>query len=228
MPISGTSTFDLDIAESVEEAFERAGLELRSGYDMKTARRSINLLSLEWANRQVNLWTVDSRALSLLSGTATYNLEVDTIDVLDMVLRQGTGQDQSDITITRTGMHAYAAIPNKNELGRPLQAWVNRQTAPQVTLWPVPDSDSAYQLIYWRMRRIQDAGTNADNTMDIPTRFLPAFVAGLAYHIAVKRPEAFDRLPMLKAMYDEAWLQAQQEDRERVPQRIVPMAGRRV
>lgn len=226
MATSGSSAFTLDLVESVEEAYERAGLELRTGYDMRTARRSINLLALEWANQQVNLWTVEQASVVLVAGTAAYDLPADTIDVLDMTLRTGTGTSQTDITIERTGVFAYSSLPNKNSTGRPVQVWIDRQTTPRAVFWPVPDSDD-YTFVYYRMRRIQDAGSNGDNTLDIPTRFLPAFIAGLAYHIAVKRPEAFERLPMLKVMYDEAWATAAYEDRERVALRIVP-ARRRV
>jgi hypothetical protein len=221
MTTSGTATFNLDIVEIVEESFEQAGLELRSGYDLKTARRSLNLLSLEWASRGYNLWVIEQGTVPLLTGVATYSLPADTIDLVEMVIRQTTGSTTTDIAVTRIGMSTYATIPVKTTQGRPVQVWVNRQTTPQVTVWPVPPSTS-YTLVYWRMRRIQDAGSSGELTFDIPQRFLPCLVAGLALKIAAKRPEAEARIPRLKADYEEAWLAASTEDREKTTMRVVP------
>lgn len=223
MSTSGTTTFDLDLTDAVEEAFERCGQEVRSGYDLRTARRSLNLLFVDWANRGVNLWTMDSATIPLVAGTATYTLPADTVDLLDTVIRTGAGNSstQSDITITRIAEPTYASIPNKLATGRPIQIWVQRLNAPQVTVWPVPDASTSYQLVYWRLRRIQDAG-NGVNTFDLPFRFLPALIAGLAYYLSMKVPGALERMPMLKTQYDEAWLAASDEDREKAAVRWVP------
>ncbi len=217
MATSGTSTFNLDLIEIIEEAYEQCALELRSGYDLKTARRSLNLLALDWANRGYNLWTVEQGAIALLTGISQYLLPADTIDLLESVIRK----DGIDIAITRVGMATYATIPKKTTQGRPVQLWVDRQTTPRIVVWPVP-ADDTYSLIYWRMRRIQDSGTSGELTFDIPQRFLPCLIAGLAYKIATKRPEAESRLERLKADYEEAWNIASTEDRERVTMRIVP------
>ena len=217
MATSGTSTFNLDLIEIVEEAYEQCALELRSGYDLKTARRSLNLLALDWANRGYNLWTVEQGAIALLTGIDQYLLPEDTIDLLEAVIRK----DGVDIAITRVSMATYATIPKKTTTGRPVQLWVDRQTTPRIVVWPVP-ADDTYSLIYWRMRRIQDSGTSGELTFDIPQRFLPCLIAGLAYKIATKRPEAESRLERLKADYEEAWNIASTEDRERVTMRIVP------
>jgi hypothetical protein len=217
MTTSGTAAFNLDIIEIIEEAYEQCALELRSGYDLKTARRSLNLLALDWANRGYNLWTVEQGAIALLTGISQYLLPADTIDLLESVIRK----DGIDIAITRVGMATYATIPKKATQGRPVQLWVDRQTVPRVVVWPVP-ADDTYSLIYWRMRRIQDSGTSGELTFDIPQRFLPCLVAGLAYKIATKRPEAESRLERLKSDYEEAWNIASTEDRERVTMRIVP------
>ena len=224
MATSGTTAFNLDLTELVEEAFERAGKELRTGYELRTARRSLNLLFADWANRGVNMWTLDSGTITLVQGTATYDLPSDTVDLLDHVIRTGAGSasTQADLTITRISMPTYSSIPNKLTQARPIQVWVNRQTPiPNITVWPIPDGSQTYQFIYWRLRRIQDAGTGV-NTMDVPFRFIPAMVAGLAYYIAIKIPEGFGRLEVLKAQYDEAWRLAADEDREKAAIRFVP------
>lgn len=221
MATSGTTSFNLELVELLEEAFERAGSEMRTGYDLRTARRSLNLLFADWANRGLNLWTLDSSTVPLVAGTATYNLPADTVDLLDHVVRTGSGTTQSDISITRISNSTYSSIPNKLVTGRPIQLVVNRTATPSVTVWPVPDAATTYTLVYWRMRRIQDAGDGA-NTMDLPFRFLPAMVAGLAYYLAMKVPNGTDRLQILKAQYDEAWTFATDEDREKAAVRFVP------
>ncbi len=221
MATSGTSTFTLDVAEIIEEAWEVAGAEARNGYDIRTARRSLGLLALDWASRGYNLWTVEEGAVPLFSGVATYQLPDDTIDLIQMVIRQTTGTTQMDIAVSRIGMSTYATIPVKNTQGRPVQVWVDRQIEPQLTVWPVPNDDT-YTLIYWRVRRIQAVGTSGDLTYDIPQRFLPCLTAGLAYKLAMKRPELAERLPMLEAEYEKLWRNAAAEDRERVAFRIVP------
>lgn len=224
MATSGTTAFNLDLAELVEEAFERAGVEVRTGYDFRTARRSLNIMFAEWANRGINLWTLDSGTINLTTGTATYNLPADTVDLLDHVIRTGAGNatTQADLTITRISNSTYATIPNKLVQARPIQVLVTRGVAqPTVTLWPIPDASQPYQFVYWRLRRMQDAGDGV-NTMDIPFRFIPAMVAGLAYHVALKLPEGVNRLSILKQQYDEAWQLASDEDREKAAIRLVP------
>jgi hypothetical protein len=232
MTTSGTSSFNLDFAELAEEAWERAGREMRSGYDLRTARRSMNLMTIEWQNRGINMWTIDEGYINLVQGVATYTLPEDTIDLLDHVIRTGQGDPatQFDLTISRISVSTYASIPNKINQARPIQVWVQRlQPAPQITVWPVPNQgtvgDPYYIFHYWRMRRIQDAGTGA-NTEDVNFRFLPCLVAGLAYYIAMKVPELMDRLPMLKQAYDEQFDLAAGEDREKAPVRFVPRAFR--
>jgi len=222
MATTGTTAFNLDLNSLVEEAFERAGAELRTGYDLRTARRSLNLLTIEWANRGINLWTIEEGEIALTQGTITYNLPSDTIDLLDHVVRTGTGQNQSDININRISVSTYATIPNKNTTGRPIQVWIDRQAdIPQISVWPAPDQNNFYTFVYWRLRRMEDAGDGL-NTQDIPFRFLPCMVAGLAYHIARKIPGGMERLPQLKADYEELWQQAADEDREKASLRIAP------
>jgi hypothetical protein len=243
MTTTGTTAFNLQLNEIVEEAFERAGGELRTGYDLRTARRSLNLLFADWANRGINLWTIEQGSINLEQGVATYALPVDTVDLLEHVIRTQAGNiaTQADLTITRISVSTYATLPNKLQQARPIQVWVQRNTGaaypatspyspgttapPQITVWPVPDQGTQanpyYQFVYWRMRRIQDAG-NGVNTFDIPFRFLPCLTSGLAYYIALKLPEGQARLPTLKAMYDEDWTFAAGEDREKAADRLVP------
>jgi hypothetical protein len=224
MTISGTAVFNLDLTEIVEEAFERAGSEMRTGYDLRTARRSLNLLFADWANRGLNMWTFEQGTITLVAGTATYNLPADTVDLMEHVIRTGAGSasTQADLTITRISVSTYATIPNKLQQARPIQVWIQRlQDIPTITVWPVPDSSQTYTFVYWRLRRIDDAGTGI-NTMDVPFRFLPCMVAGLSYYLALKVKGGADRLPILKQQYDEAWDLASTEDREKAAQRFVP------
>ena len=225
MTTSGTTTFNLDLAEMVEEAFERCGSELRSGYDLRTARRSLNLLFADWANRGINMWTIDSGTIPLVAGTATYSLPSDTVDLLEHVIRTGAGvaSTQFDLSITRISVSTYASIPNKIQQARPIQVLVNRLApTPSITVWPVPDNAQAYQFVYWRLRRLQDAGDGA-NTMDVPFRFIPALVSGLAYYLSMKLPNVSqERMVALKSQYDEAWELASTEDREKASVRFVP------
>ena len=300
MATSGIATFNLDLTEIVEEAFERAGSELRTGYDLRTARRSLNLLFADWANRGVNMWTFDQGTINLVSGQNTYPLPTDTVDLLEHVIRTGAGSasTQSDLTITRISVSTYATIPNKLQQARPIQVWIQRldgqtsavkttisatitstattiavasaaslpatgfiligsetigygyisgntlsncvrgqnnttaaahtagdgvyvQNLPAITVWPTPDNSQTYQFVYWRLRRIDDAGGGV-NTMDVPFRFLPCMVAGLAYYLALKVPNGGQRLDILKAQYDEAWQLASDEDREKASVRFVP------
>ena len=300
MAVSGVANFNLDLTEIVEEAFERAGSELRSGYDLRTARRSLNLLFADWANRGVNMWTFDQGTINLVPGQNTYPLPTDTVDLLEHVIRTGAGNasTQADLTITRISVSTYATIPNKLQQARPIQVWIQRldgqtssvgttlsatitatdttiavtsaanlpstgfiligsetigygyisgntlyncvraqnnttaaahtsggsvyvQNLPAITVWPTPDNSQTYQFIYWRLRRIDDAGSGV-NTMDVPFRFLPCMVAGLAYYLALKVPNGAQRLDILKSQYDEAWQLAADEDREKAAVRFVP------
>lgn len=224
MATSGTTTFNLDLTELVEEAFERCGGELRTGYDLKTARRSLNLLFADWANRGVNMWTFEQGSIVLVPGQATYDLPSSTVDLLEHVIRTGAGSasTQADLTITRISVSTYATIPNKLQQARPIQVWIERKTTtPTITVWPVPDDSQTYTFVYWRLKRIDDAG-NGVNTMDVPFRFIPAMVAGLAYYLAMKVPSGADRLGTLKQQYDEAWQLASDEDREKASVRFVP------
>ena len=301
MSTSGITTFNLDLNNLVEEAFERCGSQLRSGYDLKTARRSLNLLTIEWANRGLNLWTVEQGQINLVTGQGLYPIDSDTIDLLDSVIRQnnGSASNQVDINISRISEPTYATIPNKLTTGRPIQVWINRQSAQintttvtlsagisatdtsitvsdasklasggfikigsetigyanvvdntltncyrgqngttaaahsisaavsvqnlnSINVWPTPDAGGApYTFIYWRLRRIQDAGNGATE-QDIPFRLLPCMVAGLAFYLAQKIPEGQARVQFLKAEYEEQWLIASTEDREKAPSRFVP------
>jgi len=222
MATSNTATFNPDISEIIEEAYEKAGLEVKSGYDIKTARRSLNLLSIEWANRGVNLWTIEEGSVALTSGTAQYNLPADTIDLLEHVIRTTSGGTNQDVNISRMSVSDYAGIPNKQQSGKPVQIWIDRQNTPRFYVWPVPDNSTIYTLRYWRLRRIQDVGNTGQLTFDIPFRFIPCLIAGLAYQIASKRPDAEARLPRLKQDYEEQWTLASQEDREKSSERFVP------
>ena len=225
MATSGTTSFNMDFTEIAEEAWERAGSEMRSGYDLRTARRSMNLLMIEWQNRGINMWTIDEGEVSLTSGTAEYDLPADTIDLMEHVIRTGTGTNQQDLTISRISVSTYASIPNKNNTGRPIQIWIERlRDNPKFKIWPVPDSND-YTLKYWRMRRIQDAGAGVE-TSDMTFRFLPCLVAGLAYYISMKVPELAQRAQLLKQDYEEQFLLASQEDREKTPARFVPRVAR--
>jgi len=302
---TGTSVFNLNMNDLIEEAFERCGLELRTGYDFRTARRSLNLLTVEWANRGINLWTVEEGQIPLVTGQITYPLPVDTIDLLSTVVRTGANTNQVDINISRISEDTYSTIPNKNATGRPIQVWINRQSGntststvylaasisssdttisvssvqdlaatgyiqidneiimyqnvnnstnqllncfrgqngttaaahiattsprnylsipllPNINVWPTPNSGGNYTFVYWRLRRIQDAGTGVV-VNDIPFRFLPAMVAGLAFYLAQKSPEIDpNRVAFLQSDYEKQWDLASQEDREKAPLRFVP------
>ena len=247
MTTSGSSSFNLDLNDLVEEAFERCGAELRTGYDLRTARRSLNLLTIEWANRGINMWTIEQGSIDLIQGINTYDLPIDTIDLLEQQIRTNSGQqnNQTDITISRISVSTYSTIPNKLSQGRPIQVWIQRMSgakyplpgpegtdsvtgidAPKITVWPTPDQGTAlnpyYKFIYWRLRRIQDAG-NGVNTQDIPFRFVNCLVAGLAYYLSMKLPNMdMQRAVALKAVYDEQFQLAADEDREKAPIRFIP------
>tara|TARA_R100000951_G_scaffold34386_1_gene29257 strand:- start:1802 stop:2491 length:690 start_codon:yes stop_codon:yes gene_type:complete len=227
MATSNTTAFNMDFTEIAEEAWERAGREMRSGYDLRTARRSMNLLTIEWVNRGVNLWTIEEGSVNLVKGTYQYTLDADTIDLLEHVIRTNSGNTstQSDLTINRIGVGTYSSVPNKLSEGRPIQMWIDRQRdAPVLNLWPVPDKSDTYVLKYWRIRRIQDAGSGVE-TADMNYRFLPCLVAGLAYNIALKVPDLMERVPMLKTVYEEAFALAAAEDREKTSDYYTPRIG---
>tara|TARA_R100001377_G_scaffold13991_1_gene7106 strand:- start:4473 stop:5159 length:687 start_codon:yes stop_codon:yes gene_type:complete len=227
MTTSGTTAFNMDFTEIAEEAWERAGREMRSGYDLRTARRSMNLMTIEWQNRGINMWTIEDGTITLTEGVSRYPLPADTIDLLEHQIRTGSGNQatQSDLTASRISVSTYAAIPNKLSRGRPIQIYIERlRDAPQVNVWPVPNNDT-YVLYYWRMRRIEDAGKGIE-TSDMNFRFFPVLVAGLAYYIAMKIPEFVDRIPMLKQAYEEQFELAAGEDREKTSARFVPRVGR--
>ena len=233
MTTTGTASFNLDLNDLIEEAFERCGSELRTGYDFRTARRSLNLLTIEWANRGINLWTIEQGQITLTTGVGTYDLPVDTIDLLDQVIRTQPGTiQQTDININRISESTYSTIPNKLTQGKPIQVWINRQSGattpsgikyPQINVWPTPNApDGQYIFVYWRLRRLQDAGDGV-NTQDIPFRFLPCMVAGLAYYLSLKIPGVDPNRSMaLKADYEQQFQLAAEEDREKASIRFVP------
>ena len=305
MTTTGMTAFNLDMNDLIEEAFERCGLELRTGYDFRTARRSLNLLTIEWANRGINLWTIEEGQIPLVTGQITYPIPVDTIDLLSTVVRTGSDTNQVDINISRISEDTYSTIPNKNATGRPIQVWINRQSGntststvylaasisssdttisvssvqdlaatgyiqidnevimyqnvnsstnqllncfrgqnnttaaahiattsprnylsipllPNINVWPTPNSGGNYTFIYWRLRRIQDAGSGVVIN-DIPYRFIPCMVAGLAYYLSMKLSGVDpQRVMALKMDYDQQWDLASQEDREKAAIRFVP------
>ena len=300
MTTTGSTLFNMDFTEIAEEAWERAGREMRSGYDLRTARRSMNLMTIEWQSKGINMWTMEQGFINLTPGLNTYALPTDTIDLLEHVIRTGsnTASTQADLTISRISVSTYATIPNKIQQARPIQVWIQRLSGqvnptsstlsgavtstdttitlnsvvglagsgflrldtedvyygyitgnilggvfrgqnnttavshtdgtavfvpqlPAVTVWPTPDNSTPYQFVYWRLRRVQDAGGGVE-TADMNFRFLPSLVAGLAYHIAVKTPDLMPRIQMLKQMYDETFDIAAGEDREKAPSRFVP------
>jgi len=217
MATSGSIDFDLDVADVIEEAYERCGLEVRTGYDARTARRSLNLMFSEWANRGVNLWTVKQASLALTAGTETYNedngLAAGMADILEVALRR----DGTDYEIDRISRGEYLNIPNKETTGRPSQFYFNRQIKPEITMWPVPQSGDT--LVYYYIKRIEDADTSK-NTTDVPFRFLPCMVAGLAYYLSMKK--APERIQLLKAVYEEEFQRAADEDEDRVSLKLQP------
>ena len=300
MSTTGLTLFNMDFTEIAEEAWERAGREMRSGYDLRTARRSMNLMTIEWQSKGINMWTMEQGIINLTPGLSTYALPVDTIDLLEHVIRTGqnTASTQADLTITRISVSTYATIPNKLQQARPIQVWIQRLSGetnptslilasaisatdttitlnsvvgiagsgfirldsediyytyvtgnvlggvfrgqnnttaashviatpvfvpqlPAVTVWPTPDNSTPYQFVYYRLRRVQDAGAGVE-TADMNFRFLPCLVAGLAYHIAIKVPELMPRIEMLKRIYDETFEIAAGEDREKAAIRFVP------
>lgn len=223
MTTSGTSSFNLEFDDLIYEAYERCGIQARTGYDMKTAARSLNLLFSEWANRGLNLWTIEERYLDLDTGVHEYELPADTSNVLSAVIRTGSGQGQQDIVIDRISRAEYLHLPNKNTQARPAQYYVQRTITPLLYLYPTPDSTNSYQFRYYAIRRIEDVG-GYGNTADVSFRFLPCLAAGLAYYLALKK--APDRIQILKALYEEEFARAAAEDRDTASVFLVPNAFR--
>jgi len=215
-----------DLPELFEEAFERAGLEMRTGYDLKTARRSLNMITLEWQNRGVNLFTIDSGTIPLVAGTATYTMPSDTIDLIEHQLRTGTGTQQIDTALMRMSVSTYAQQSSKNVLGRPTQVYIQRlATSVQVTVWPVPDSTQPYTLLYYRLKGIDGLASGIGGEVtNVPPRFVPALVSALAFHIAMKRPEAAARAIPLREEYEAQFQLAADEDRDRASSHFVPFS----
>jgi hypothetical protein len=221
MATSGTTTFNLEISEIIEEAFERCGLQSKTGYDIETARRSLNLLSLEWVNRGLNFWTVEQGTKTLTASTSTVTMDSDTVDLIQHWIRDGSGTSQSDLPISRFSVSQYSTIPNKLTEGRPVNLYIDKQRdAPVVYFWPTPDK--AYTFVYQQIRRIEDTGAVGSTDPDVPARFLPALVSGLAYMISQKYPESFVRSAELKSEYEFQWQLAEQEDRDRASVHFVP------
>jgi len=214
MATSNSRDFDLDVAEIIEEAYERCGLEVRTGYDARTARRSMNLMFADWANRGVNLWTVRQATTTLTSGQATVTLGADVVDLLEVVLRRSN----TDFTVSKISRSNYLSQPSKTTEGRPSQYFFNRQISPEITLWPTPEN-STDQLVYYYVRRIEDADALV-NTMELPFRFLPCAAAGMAYYIALKK--APERVQLLKTLYEEEFQRAADEDEDRVSLKLQP------
>jgi len=214
MALSESKNFELDVAEYIEEAFERCGLEVRTGYDLKTAKRSLNLMLAEWANRGLNQWTIKQRSQTLTQADGEYDLGTDVIDVLSLVVRR----DNTDYALTRVSRDTFLSIPNKTTQGRPSQFFLDRQITPNLKIWPLPEN-STDTIIYDALTRMDDADTQI-NTLDMPFRFYPCLAAGLAYYIALKR--APNRLQLLKAVYEEEFERAMIEDRDRASFKVVP------
>ena len=214
MAVSNSRDFNLDVIEAIEEAYERCGGEAKTGYSLKSARRSLNIMLAEWANRGINLFTIEQVTTTLTAGTANYTLGIDTIDILEMVIRRSG----TDTSVDRISRSAYLNLPNKTSTGKPSQFFVDRQVNPVLYLWQTPEN-STDQIIYYRLVRIDDAD-DYTNDFDIPFRFYPCLVAGLAYYLSIK--VAPDRAALLKSMYDEEFARAASEDRDRSSLQLVP------
>lgn len=222
MATSGTTSFNPDNGTILEEAFELAGVEMRTGNDFESAIRSLDILKLEWGNEGLNLWTVEEETISITASDGAYDLPVDTIDVLHASIRTGTGTSQQDTRLRRVGFPRWSALTSKNQVGFPTTMLVERTTAPVVRLWPIPDR--AYTLVYWRLRRIEDAG-GVTATLDMPTRFIPPIITGLAIKIAIKR-EKYEKANFLMPIYDRQLANAKEEDRDRSSFFVRPHIGR--
>jgi|TARA_R100000322_G_scaffold72523_2_gene45661 hypothetical protein len=218
MALSGSTNFEPNVAEFVEEAFERCGLELRTGYDLKTARRSINLMLAEWANRGLNQWTIEQATQTVTEGTTDYSLNSNIIDILDVVLRRTVNQTQTDISMNRVSRSEYINIPNKTTKARPSQFFLDKLSTPTLKIWPAPENSTDI-LVFNKIVRMDDADKGT-NTMDMPFRFFPCFAAGLAYYISLKR--APERTAQLKALYEEEFRRAADQDEDRASFNIRP------
>lgn len=219
MATSGVATFNPDFIEIIEEAYERCGIESRTGYDLRTAARTLDFMFAEWASRGLNLWTIEQRQVLLSTGTAVYDLPLDTVNIVSAVIRTGTGQQQQDVIIDRISRAEYLHVPNKNTQSRPAQYYVERSAVPKLYLYPAPDGAQSYIFRYYAIRRIQNAG-DPTNTADVDFRFLPCLVAGLAYHLALKR--APDRIQLLKTLYEEEFQRAAYADRDTASVFLLP------
>ena len=223
MAVSGSKDFELDVADYVEEAFERCGLELRTGYDLKTATRSLNLMLAEWSNRGLNQWTVAQKTIPMVANTTVYDVDsttpTATIDVLDVFIRETIGGTATDVPLSRMSRAEYSHVATKSTTGKPNQFYVNKLLSPTITVWPAPDKSSTYTVYVNALSRMDDADAGA-NTMQVPFRFYPCLAAGLAYYIALKK--APDRVEMLKALYEEEFLRALSQDEERASFRVSP------
>tara|TARA_R100001440_G_scaffold573_1_gene1710 strand:- start:1107 stop:1778 length:672 start_codon:yes stop_codon:yes gene_type:complete len=218
MATSGSTDFELAVDDYIEEAFERCGLEIRTGYDLRTAKRSLNLMFADWANRGLNRWTITQTSITLSQGTTEYTLDADTIDILSAVIRENAGSsNQLDVTVNRIGRDTYLNLSSKLSQGKPTQYYVDRQITPKFRVFPTPNA--TYTLVVDRLTRIEDADS-ASNTVDIPFRFYPCLAAGLAYYLAIKK--APDRIQILKAIYDEEFDRAATEDRDRTSLKLLP------
>jgi len=222
MATSGTKTFSLDTGELIEEAYELAGLELRTGYDAATARRSLNIMFADWSNRGINLWTVAQVTLDITSGTASYTLNSYDLDVLEAIIRvydSTSSSTYSDVSITRINRLDYLNLPDKTTKGRPSQFFIDRQETPVLYLYPTPDAVTTYKFVSYRMQRIDDVTASAQD-QEVPSRFIPCMTVGLAYQMALKRnPE---KAPTLKAEYEELFFRASAEDTDRAIVQLVP------
>jgi len=223
MAVSGSKDFELDVADYVEEAFERCGLELRTGYDLKTATRSLNLMLAEWSNRGLNQWTVAQKTIPIVADTTVYDVDsttpTATIDVLDVFIRETIGGTATDVPLSRMSRAEYSHVATKSTTGKPNQFYVNKLLSPTITVWPAPDKSSTYTVYVNALTRMDDADAGA-NTMQVPFRFYPCLAAGLAYYIALKK--APDRVQMLKSMYEEEFDRALSQDEERASFRVSP------
>ena len=219
MATSGTNAFQLDLLEIIEEAYERIGTDMRGGYELKTARRSLDLLLREWANRGVNFWTIEQQEVPVPAGTETIDLGHTTIDLLEAVWRTTVSGSTHDRTMNRMSVGEWAQTANKTAVGTPSRFWINRLATPTLTLWQIPSE--AGSLVYWRMREMEDAGIYTNN-VDVPRRFLPALISGLAFQLALKTPASTEKIPLLQAEYERQFGLAADEDRERASLFLVP------
>lgn len=223
MSLSASKDFELDVADYVEEAFERCGLELRTGYDLKSATRSLNLMLAEWANRGLNQWTINQKTIDMVVGTTNYTIDsvnpTATIDVLDVFIRETIGGETVDVPLSRLSRSEYANLSTKTTTGKPNQYFVDKQITPTVTVWPSPDKNSTYELKLNVLTRMDDADVGA-NTLELPFRFYPCLAAGLAYYMALKK--APDKVAMLKQLYEEEFERALSQDQSRVSFRVAP------